>query len=56
MASTPSPSCAAQADQSLKQNHCPETIAAQIEVLVALIRSVEGYQPIKRAIPWLTRF
>jgi len=36
---------AARADQSLKQDNPPETVAGEVDLLIALIRSVEGYQP-----------
>lgn len=36
---------AAQADQSLKEQNSPEIIAGQVDLLVGLIRTVEGYQP-----------
>ena len=47
---------AAVADASLKEQAALPTVTRQVELLVALIRSVEGYQSFTRTIPWLTRF
>ena len=36
---------AAQADESLKQDNPSTTFDREVDLLIALIRSVEGYQP-----------